>query len=70
MSVVAIRPEVVDAAASHARILDRFIGHVTVELDGALSDFQRESLQDLLDKLIEERRNYQRVATLRPRQAA
>jgi len=70
MSVIAIRPEVVEAAASHARILDRFIGHVTVELDAAQGEFQRESLQDLLDKLIQERRNYQRVATLGTRQAA
>jgi hypothetical protein len=65
MSVSTIRPQLAEAAAAHARIVERFIDHVAEELDGATGDFQRESLQDLLDKLRSERENYARLATLR-----
>lgn len=65
MSVSTIHPQLAEAAAAHARIVERFIDHVAAELDEATGDFQRESLQDLLDKLRSERENYARLATLR-----
>jgi hypothetical protein len=70
MTVSAIRPQVAEAAESHARIVDRFIQHVAAELDAATGDFQRESLQDLLDKLRQERKAYARVSSLRLVEAA
>lgn len=67
MSKTDCATEIFKSAAIHLDVVDEFIAIAQSKLNGAASEFTRESLTDLLSGLTEQRETYRTVlATVQP----
>lgn len=67
MSKTDCAAEIFNSAALHLDIVDEFIAIAQSKLNGATSEFARDSLTDLLSGLSEQRETYRAVlATVQP----